>query len=366
MFLTVRYNYGGQWTALFFIGPQVPQTPPIAREHPYLWQGTHGYDGQSFHIMAHDPWMRYGRPEDLGMAPSRYVRILVPMLAWLLAFGRDAWVDPAYYLVILAFAFLGAYWTARWAMRFGFHPALGVLFAATPAAITSADRMLCDVALAALCAGFAVYAEEGARWKIFTVLACAALTRETGAILGAGFAFYALTRRHWMDFLGAIASAVPFGAWELYVRAHSLSSTKITPIIGWIPFEGFLRRITYVFDYPLPRLWSMVVVASNYVALAAVGAVFAMAIRLGAKREWTALAAALYAYTLAAILLKGGGEWFDAYSFGRLLTPMMLLAALIYLPRLGWIAFAPVVIAGGSVTAWLFRQAAGILHTLLR
>src|SRR5438270_7804592 len=83
MFLTVRYNYGGDWTALYFIAPATPQTPPVANERPYLWQGTPGYDGQGFHLMAHDPWLRYGSPESLGMQPLRYVRILVPMLAWL-------------------------------------------------------------------------------------------------------------------------------------------------------------------------------------------------------------------------------------------------------------------------------------------
>jgi hypothetical protein len=286
------------------------------------------------------------------------------MLAWLIAFGRDAWIDPAYYFVILAFTFLGAYWLARWAMRFGFHPATGLFFAATPAAITSADRMLCDVALAALCAGFVVYADGGPRWKIFLALAGAGLTRETGMILVAGYALYTLTRRRWMDFAVAIGSAVPFGAWEIYVRAHSRGSTKITPIVGWIPFEGFFRRLTYVFDYPLPRFWTAVAVASDYVALAAVGVVFAMAIRLALRRDWSAAAAGVYAYAIAAMLLKGEGEWFDAYSFGRLLSPLMLLAAMVYLPRIGWIAFAPAAIVGLRVTVWLGRQLVGILHGL--
>src|SRR5579871_1194111 len=163
MFLTVRYNYGGQWTALYFIGPTIPQIPPITREHPYLWQGTHGYDGQTFHVMAHDPWIRNGPPESLEIAPFRYVRILVPLLAWLLALGRDAWVDPAYYFVIVASGFFGAYWTSRWAMRAGLSAAWGLVFAAAPASITGVDLMLPDITLAALCAGFAVYAREESR-----------------------------------------------------------------------------------------------------------------------------------------------------------------------------------------------------------
>jgi hypothetical protein len=365
MFLTVRYNYGGQWTALYWIGPTTPQSPPIAAEHPYLWYGTHGYDGQAFHIMAHDPWMRYGPPENFGMMPMRWVRILVPMLAWTIALGQDRWIDPAYYFVILAFTFLGGYWTARWAERVKASPWVGVLFAATPAAITAADRMLCDVALVALCAGFVVYAEVGPRWKLFLVLVAAGLTRETGMVLVGAYGAYALGRRRWADAALACVAAVPFVGWELFVRAHSIGSTKLTPIIGWIPFEGFLRRVGYVFDYPLPKFWAAIAAASDYVALACVAIVFAMAVRLAVRREWKPASVAIYAYTVAAMLLKGEGEWFDAYSFGRLQSPLMFLAALAYLPRAGWIAFAPVVIVGLRVTVWLGKQLTGIIHALL-
>jgi hypothetical protein len=366
MFLTVRYNYGGQWTALYFIGPTIPQIPAITNEHPYLWQGTHGYDGQTFHVMAHDPWIRYGPPENLEIAPFRYVRILVPLLAWLLAMGRDHWVDPAYYFLIVASGFLGAYWTSRWVMRAGFTAAWGLVFAATPAAITGVDLMLPDITLAALCAGFVVYAEQGPRWKICVVLLCAALTRETGAILFAAYGIYSLSRRRWADAAWAVAAAIPFLGWEAYVRAHSLSTTLPPPVIGWIPLQGFVNRILFVSPYPLPPVWRVVAVISDYVALAAIGAAIAMAVRLAWRREWTASAAVFYGFALAAIFLRGEGEWFDAHAFGRLLTPLLLLAGLLYLPRIGWMAFAPVVIVGGRVTVWLFHEMAGILHGLLR
>jgi hypothetical protein len=308
--------------------------------------------------------MRYGPPEKFAIAPQRYVRILVPMLAWTLALGRDRWIDPAYYFVILAFSFLGAYWTARWAMRHGRSAAWGLVFAAAPATITSADRMLCDVALAALCAGFAIYA-DGPRWKMFLVLAAAALTRETGAILLVAFAIFSLTRRRWAEVVIAAASALPLIGWEWYVRAHSLGSTQPPPVLGWIPLEGFVWRVGYIFWYPLPRFWQMVVIVSDYVALAAVAAALAMAIRLAVRREWSVPVSAIHGFTLAAIFLRGQGEWFDAYSFGRLLTPLLLLVALVYLPRIGWIAFAPMVVVGGRVTVWLFKQAAGIFHGLV-
>jgi hypothetical protein len=366
MFLTVRSNYGGDWTALFFIGPRTPQTPEVAREHPYLWPGTGGYDGQTFHIMAHDPWMRHAPPESLQIAPFRYTRILVPALAWTIALGRDRWIDPAYYGAIVGFAFLGAYWTSRWAVRSSRSPAWGFVFLLTPAAITSADRMLSDIALAAFCAGYAIYSAEGARWKIAAVLACAALTRETGWILLAVFGVWAIRERRSKDALLAAAAAAPAIAWEIYVASHSLGSLRPPPVGGWFPLAGFIHRVFHIFWYPVSPTLRIALAIADYVALAAVAAALAMAVRLAICREWTPLAAAIYGFALAAIFLKGTGEWDEVYSFGRLLTPLLFLTALDYLPRAGWTAFAPMLIISLRIAAWLEKQMAGILHALLK
>jgi hypothetical protein len=294
------------------------------------------------------------------------VRIFVPARAWTLALGRDAWIDPAYYCIILGSAFLGAYWIARWSMRVGYSAALGLTFAIAPATITGVDLMLPDITLSALCAGFAYHAESGRRWKIFLFLTCAALTRETGAILAGSYFVYTALRRRWPDAAMAAAAVLPFLGWEWYVRAHSLGSTLPHPVLGWIPFEGFVKRVLFLFEYPLPPFWRWVAVVADWVALAAIGAAIAMALRIARRGDWTAASAALLGFALAAIFLRGEGEWFDAHAFGRLLTPLLLLAALVYLPRIGWVAFAPMVIEGGRVLVWLFRQVAGVFHGLLR
>src|SRR5579863_7848004 len=112
-FLTVRYNYNGNWTALFCIAPHMPVPEFLKSEKLYIFPNTQGYDGQVFHLMAHDPWMHKGSAEAIAGAAFRYQRIFVPAAAWLLALGNDAWVHTAYYAVILAFVFLGVYWLAE-------------------------------------------------------------------------------------------------------------------------------------------------------------------------------------------------------------------------------------------------------------
>src|SRR5450631_297545 len=56
--LTVHYNYSGNWTALFG-GGTLFAAPPDAlnSEHIYRFPNSRGYDGQIYHIMAHDPFM---------------------------------------------------------------------------------------------------------------------------------------------------------------------------------------------------------------------------------------------------------------------------------------------------------------------
>src|SRR5689334_17908868 len=105
MWLTVEL-YGGNWTSLYLIGSRTPFPAQIAPESLYVFPNNSGYDGQSFHVTAHDPWMRRYTPAEVEIDAFRYARILVPALAWALALGQDRWVDPAYYFVILVSVFL--------------------------------------------------------------------------------------------------------------------------------------------------------------------------------------------------------------------------------------------------------------------
>ena len=116
-FLTVRYNYGGNWTALYCIAPHLPVPEFLRSERLYVFAGSQGFDGMIYHLIAHDPWLRRGLADAIVGPAIFYQRILVPALAWLLALGRDGWIDRAYYAVILGFIFLGAYWSSRIAMR---------------------------------------------------------------------------------------------------------------------------------------------------------------------------------------------------------------------------------------------------------
>src|SRR5205823_12817964 len=77
--------------------------------------------------------------------------------------------------------------------------AWGLLFLATPAVVISVDRMLGDSVLAALTVAFVIQSERPFSAVLWLVLACAALTRVTGALLAIGYASLAVFQRRPRD-----------------------------------------------------------------------------------------------------------------------------------------------------------------------
>jgi len=359
-FLTVRYNYGGNWTGLFCIRPSMPVPEFLKSEKLYFFQNSDGYDGQMFHLIAHDPWMRKGSREAIAAAAFRYQRIFVPALAWTLALGQDRWVHASYYTVILGFVFLGVFWTARFASRLGLAPAWGLVFAITPAAITSADRMTADVALAAFTAGFALYCGKSVDWRVLIILLCAALTRETALPIVAGYSIFLLTRRQWMGAVLTAATALPALAWFVYLSAAG--PPEVASYVGWIPLAGFTERALHAATYRLSPLKNEITQYVDYVALAGAALTLVLAARIALRKEWNAIAAATYACAIAIAFLKRRSVWEEAYAFGRVLTPLMLLTMFQELARKPWLAVLPIALVDVRLSLNLTGQALGIVR----
>ena len=375
-FLTVRYNYGGNWTALYMIGPRTPVPQSISSERLYIFQNTSGYDGQSFHIMAHDPWIRRNTPAEDEIAPFRYARILVPALAWLIAFGRDRWIDPAYIAVILAFAFLGAYWLALYALRESRSAAWGFAFLLSPATLTSVDRMTVDIALAALCAGFALYAgrprfeTSETQWTLTIVLACALLTRETAWLLFAAYEVFLVARRRYSDARFTLMAAIPAIAWHFYIATRAGEAAVPPPVLGWIPLAGVLDRLSHPVSYQLPPGLTALAISFDFIALAGIAVAAAIAITIVRRGEWTGLSAAVCAFSLAVVFLRGRIEWEDAYAFGRIFAPLLLLIAMHELRgrtrSLASLGLVPTLLVDSRIALNLGKQAVGVMHGLIR
>jgi len=296
---------------LFYTG-DAGMVPPdeLGGEQIYRFPSGTGYDGGMYHLMAHDPLFRRNFARTFDIPRVRYRRILVPGLAALLSLGRDKWVDRAYFATILGFVFLGTFWLSRWSLSHGRSVYWGLLFLATPAALVSIPLMVIDVSLAALTAGFIWYAERKSPMKLFAVLACAALARETGILLIAGWCGWLLYQRHVLLAIQYAAAAVPAACWAFFVQMHT---TKPGPVwLSPIPLYGIFHSMVHPFYYP-PGLMQNLLVPMDRIALIgmliALGFVFYDALRPAVRDHNTFVA---LAFAGLALFLSGGDVWPEA------------------------------------------------------
>jgi hypothetical protein len=377
MSLTVRYNYGGNWSALFCIRPGMPVPEFLKSENLYTLRSSEGYDGQVYHLIAHDPFMQKGSASAIADAPFRYQRIFVPALAWILALGQDPWIHASYFAVIFLFVFLGVYWTARFASRVNRSPLWGLVlgglaFLLAPATIVSIDRMTVDIALAAFAAGFALYVAEypdRLNWKVAIILICAALTRETALPITAGYAIYLASQKQFRASLFAAATALPAIVW--YAWLSRLGRSSAADYVHWIPFAGFAERILHPAQYALSPFKNGIAMTLDYLALAGVALAFVYVIRFAINRRWDSLSSTVYALAIAAALIVSRSVWEEAYAFARVLTPLLLLVAFQSIesrPQRSatlyhyWIAFLPMLLTDLPIPLALWQQVLGVFH----
>jgi hypothetical protein len=371
-FLTVHYNRSGNWTALFCTGQNQPVPPELAAQ-TYRFPGTNGYDGQMYRYVAHDPFLQKGFAQYLDSPVLRYRRILVPALAFLLAGGRQPWIDASYVVVVAAFTWLGSYWLSRYAVALGFHPAWALAFLLVPATLVSMDRMTVDGALAALTAGVAYFSVTRSSVRLFVVLVLACLTRETGGLLVAGCCLFELAARHFTRALLWSTSCLPALGWYLFLNGHLHVVTAAAGVPRWVYRRlgpGILGRLFHPLPYPFPRAvellaQSLDVMALTGIVLAAMAAILLLRVRPPS----TSTLAAVCFVALAAVLTSPH-FWDHCYNFARVFSPLLLLIiieAMAWQPRRSWcwLAVVPTVLVDSRVALELGSQVLVILRGLM-
>jgi hypothetical protein len=308
--LKVHREFGGNWTGLFETGRDFPPPPALAAEHILIVSDTTGYDGQFCHYIAHDPFFRHGLDRAIDFPRQRYGRILIPLAAWLLAAGRQNWIDPAYHAVLLGFVFLGAYWCAR--------RGLALLFLFLPATLLSIENSTIDVALLALCAGFLLFHDAPAR-KLLPILMLAPLVRETGALLIAAAVGAALLRKQWGRAALFAAAALPWLAWIGFVWAHTIAQPY--PITA-VPLSDAASALLHVRS-PLPGLGGVLLTILE--RSTAVGSVLAAFLGLWQLRRPGPVTIACALFGLLGILLQRPDVWVNYHAHTRVLSPLYLL-----------------------------------------
>lgn len=355
---TVTANYGGNWTALFCTGA-LSRLPPLAdSEHVYLFANSTGYDGQAYHYIAHDPFLLSGLKSCIDDPRLRYRRILMPLLAYMVGLGHSEWIDSAYELAFLFTIGLGVYWSCRFAEQTGLPAASGLLFLLMPAIPVAMDRLVVDAALAALTVAFLHYSRSPS-WRLFLVLVCAALTRETGFVLVLACVAYLLWRREFRIAGIFLLSSVPAVLWYSYVQ---IRTTGRPNGISLVPLAAIFRALENPWKYPPGTPLIGAVHVADYAALAGMLLGFGLALYWWARRPTDPPRIAAMLFAVIGLVLQRPDPWQSVYHYGRVYTPLLLcLAAVAAQCRKPWL-LAPCGMILPRVAIELAPQMLGVLR----
>ncbi len=350
-------NYAGNWTGLFYTGEYGRIPASLAAERIHTIPADPGYDGQFYHYIAHDPFLSSGMADYVDNPRLRWRRILVPALAWLAAAGRSRRIDPAFFAVILAFVFLGSYWLSRYCRSYGLSPGWGLTFALVPAVVVSIDRMTIDAALAALCVGFALYAEAEPSWKLYPVLALAPLARETGLLLVFAWCAFLLARKDWKRTLLYATALAPCGAWLAFLASRT--GPDLTSWSSWVPLGGLLTRTLHPVQYAVTGRWLALAAVTDYLAVLGIWLAFGFAVTVLAlrTRKLTPLETTAAAFAVFLAFLAKPDIWSETYAFGRTLSPLLLLLGLSGVARRAWWRLAPLGMVLPRIALQILAQA---------
>ncbi len=321
---TVHFNYAGNWTGLFCTGASLPAPPEL---DPGTRRSVHpiGYDGQMYRYIAHDPFFRMGYAQNVDDARLRYSRILVPLAAYALAGGRQSIIDYSFVLVILLSVFAGCYWSSSYSLLHRRSAWWGMVFLLAPATITSIDRMLVDGTLAALFAGFLLFAERRDWRRLLAVCTLAALTRDTGIFLAAAVVLAALPVR---DFRRAAlfgASLLPAAAWAVFVSNHTQRSTAYQ--IATYPLIGHAQRLL-VFRRD-PELWKQSILqATDVIALAGLLVCLGLAVYWILPERVREIQLCVGLFVILGLVLGSPSHLIDPYGYARPVSPLLLFLML--------------------------------------
>jgi len=327
MGINVWCNYGGNVTGLFYTGRDSVLPKPLEAPHTRRVDDPRGYDGQYYHLAAHDPFMIRGFQVFADNPRLRWRRIGVPGLAALASLANDRYIDIAYIAVELMFLFAGTAWLGAILGSYGLAPAWGLTFLAIPAVLVSVDRMTVDLALAALLAGLVYYSNSQNSRRVCIILGLAPLIRETGLLLVVGWCLWKGVQRRWRQMVAGSLCAIPALTWWIFVARRT--SADATPWLGLYPFSGLIDTVRLI---AVPRegtAWLRIAAVLESVALAGIVIAIGCGIYLAIRRRTDLLSITAIVFIAFAALLGKGDIWDSAYATGRTMSPLLIVLGLI-------------------------------------
>lgn len=320
----VHVLYAGNWTSLFYHGDSRELPNDEAFRRTFIVSNSDGFDGQYYHIVAHDPLaQRYSRYVDIPVL--RYRRILVPGLAFLISLNHHQWIDPAYNLVILLSVFFGTYWAALLAFVLKLPAVSSLAVLLFPGVLCGVERAAVDMTLLFLTLGFLWYSFKHQRLATYLVLVCAGLVRETGLCLTAACVFYEATQRRWTRSAVLCTASLPALLWYFFLSRKLPADPG--PHLSLIPMKE-LWILKFYYDRSQVSGGAVWLHASiYYLAIAAVVVACVLTFRHFRMQLSSPEGIAVLLFALTALFSFSWGLWYSAYNFTRVFAPFVVLLA---------------------------------------
>jgi hypothetical protein len=215
--------------------------------------------------------------------------------------------------------------------------------------------MLVDGTLAAFTAAFLIASNRPRSWRLWLVLAGAALTRETGILLAFASGMTAVLRERHRPFL-ALGALVPCTAWYLFAYGHN-------PPFAYNPshilFASLVSAALHPTQYPVDIPFAWAIQLADMVALggAALAVILGLAYSRFGRAEAPTVAALLFA-ALAAFV-QAGDLWVH---LGRIISPVLLILTSEWIRSGRVLLMAPTLLILPRVLMQFGKQIHGVLH----
>ena len=264
---------GGDPLALARIGTRYSEGDPV---------GSEGYDGQFIYYISLDPNPRtVARRLD---APAyRYQRLLLPLMARALSFGKSEWMPWVLALVGIVSQAAGAAAVTGLMSAWGQNRWYALVYGLFPGLLLSLRLDLPEPLAFGLVAGSLLALTKGKKVLGWLLLGTALFAKETTALFGLAVLLEAAWRRRWRDAAGLLAALAPYGVfqawlWVTFGEPGLASGGAMATPFELIPLMGLWRIGSYSPLY----LAAMILVFGPFLLLPAFWGIWSGIMRLAA------------------------------------------------------------------------------------
>ena len=314
-------RYAGDIRGLLCIGEEA-YLPAAFEAVPRA--GPAGYDGQQYAALATDPLLReFDTARALDAPVYRAGRILVPLLAWVLALGQAGPAIIAYQLLCWGLGLAAVFLVARWLAAEERSPWWALPLVCSAGLAAAMIRSTPDAAALCLMLAALWFYARG-RFPLAVLLAIAAvLTREASYLAALAIALEELWRRRVARAATfAFTPLVPFLAWHFYLRSvlgapRPSGGSRFTTPFAWVP-----EKLPVVFGGPgvsWQEVFGLLAVAATIVAFILVAS---------RPTTWAAPELAFLASGALGLALTYN-VYVETWGYARILIALPFLASLI-------------------------------------